>query len=618
MRVGNGVCSKMCLAFALVLFLMSNSVSLASDTPKRADESAVAAVQDSSSSAVGLSAAAMENFKQQVKILNEEKKSLTPVQKKINSAIVRTLHGVVLKDRKSSLPMLETSIKLTESNEIMVDIKADVTDDLLAFIKAQGGTIINSFPQYKAIRAQIPITAVETIAAQSGVRFIDKAQEYILHKSTTTEGDVAHSAPTVRTDGYTGAGVKIGVISDSVDYLANLQATGDLPATVTVLQDSPGQTGEGTAMLEIVYDLAPSASLYFATAQGGMAGFANNIIALKDAGCKVIVDDVGYFAESPFQDDVISQAVTTVADAGAFYFSSAANDGNLHSNTSGTYEGDYNEFLDGNGVSWHAYSGSEIHNTITDSPSVITLQWSDPLGGSANDYDLYLLDSAGTVYNASTGTQDGTQDPYEQINVGADLAGYKIAIQKFTGEARFLHLSASRGSLTYSTNGATKGHSTVEKAFGVAAVSAAGRTTAFTGTEAVETFSSDGPRRIFYNPDGSAITPGNFLASGGQVRQKPDITAADCVATSWPGHTSFCGTSAAAPHAAAIAGLLVSAKSAITYTEMFNALTSTALPSPPSWTDYFGLGVIMADRAYASLHIGSGTKYLPGLLLLLE
>jgi len=618
MFVWNGISFRMCIFFAFILFLMSNSVSLASVTPKQADESAAAAAQDTSLSEFGLSAAAMENFKQQVAIVDEEKKNLTPVQKKINFDIVHTLHSVVLKDRQSDLPMLESNVKLSESNTILVDIKAEVTDDLLDFIKAQGGTIINSFPQYNAIRAQIPITAVETIAAQSGVRFIDNAQEYILHKATTSEGDVAHSAPSVRTAGYSGAGVKVGVISDSVDYLATLQATGDLPATVTVLQDASGNTGEGTAMLEIVYDLAPDASLYFATALGGMASLANNIIALKDAGCKVIVDDVIYYAESPFQDDIVSQAVTTVADAGVFYFSSAANNGNTHSNTSGTYEGDYNEFIDANGYNWHVFSGTDIKNTIISGASVVTLQWSDPLGASANDYDLYVYNSNGSLYKVSLNTQSGTQDPYEEVHTTDNLNGYKIAIRKRQGEARFLHLNASRGALTYSTNGATKGHATVEKAFGVAAVSASGRTTAFTGAEAVETVSSDGPRRIFYNPDGSAITPGNFLSSGGQVRQKPDITAADCVATSWPGHTSFCGTSAAAPHAAAIAGLLVSAKPSITYTGMFNALTTTALPSPPSWTDYLGFGVIMADRAYASIHTGSGTGYPPGLLLLLE
>ena len=618
MRPSNGIYQKLLFVISLVLFLLTTNLSLASITPEQAEESAAVASQADLSSAFGLSAAAMDNFMRQVDILHEEKRNWTPVQEKINAAIIHTLHSIVLKDTPAGLPMLEKSVNLTESNEILVDIKAEVTADLLAFIEAQGGTIVNSFPQYNAIRAQIPITAVETIAAQSGVRFIDRAQEYILHKSTTTEGDVAHSAPTVRATGHTGAGVKIGVISDSVDYLANLQATGDLPDTVTVLQDAPGNTGEGTAMLEIVYDLAPAASLYFATASGGMANLANNIIALKDAGCKVIVDDVLYYAESPFQDDVVSQAVTTVSNAGVFYFSSAANNGNTHSSTSGTYEGDYNEYVDARGYHWHIFSGTDIKNTITSGTKVITLQWSDPLGASANDYDLYLYNSSGTLTNATVNRQNGTQDPFEQISSSANLNGYKIAIVKWSGEARFLHLNASRGALTYSTNGATKGHATVDEAFGVAAVSASGRTTAFTGAEAVETFSSDGPRRIFYNPDGSAITPGNLLASGGRVRQKPDITAADCVATSWPGHTSFCGTSAAAPHAAAIAGLLVSAKPAITSTEMFAALTSTALPSPAIWNDYSGLGIIMASKAYDWLHIGSRLGCPPSMLLLLQ
>jgi hypothetical protein len=52
---------------------------------------------------------------------------------------------------------------------------------------------------------------------------------------------------------------------------------------------------------------------------------------------------------------------------------------------------------------------------------------------------------------------------------------------------------------------------------------------AFNAANVVETFSSDGPRRIFFNADSTPITPGNFLGgtNGGLLRQKPDITAAD-------------------------------------------------------------------------------------------
>ena len=64
---------------------------------------------------------------------------------------------------------------------------------------------------------------------------------------------------------------------------------------------------------------------------------------------------------------------------------------------------------------------------------------------------------------------------------------------------------------------------------------------------------------MFFRPDGTEITPGNLLlgTNGGVDLRKPDITAADCVTTLTPGFTTFCGTSASAAHAAAIAALLV-------------------------------------------------------------
>jgi hypothetical protein len=62
---------------------------------------------------------------------------------------------------------------------------------------------------------------------------------------------------------------------------------------------------------------------------------------------------------------------------------------------------------------------------------------------------------------------------------------------------------------------------------------------------------------VFYEADGTPITPGNFSATGGELRAKPDLAAADCVATATPGFATFCGTSAAAPHAAAIGALLL-------------------------------------------------------------
>src|SRR5262249_34950553 len=93
--------------------------------------------------------------------------------------------------------------------------------------------------------------------------------------AATSQGDIAHRARDGRNFfGITGAGVKIGVLSDSVRFLEQVQTSGDLPPDVTVLPGESGTTGipgapfsgEGTAMLEITHDLAPGAKLFFATA----------------------------------------------------------------------------------------------------------------------------------------------------------------------------------------------------------------------------------------------------------------------------------------------------------------------------------------------------------------
>ena len=78
----------------------------------------------------------------------------------------------------------------------------------------------------------------------------------------------------------------------------------------------------------------------------------------------------------------------------------------------------------------------------------------------------------------------------------------------------------------------------------------------FAGGEEVETFSSDGPRRIFFEANGTPITPGDFSSTGGTVRPKPDLAGADGISTATPGFDPFFGTSAAARHAAAIAALM--------------------------------------------------------------
>ena len=566
----------------------------------------------------------------QIAALTEDKRTRTPVQQKIDSHLLRAAQAAAGRG-VAGVPPLVARLPLMPDGRVLLDVRATVTEPLVRSLGALGAEVTSRNARYRHLGVRARLETLEAIAALPGVDsivpesgFITSAsrgpgQGAIVNTGTVmTQGDVSHRANEARANfGVTGSGVKIGVLSDGVGNLAESQATGNL-GPVTVL--APGTGNEGTAMLEIIADLAPGAELYFASANGGPASFAQRIHDLRAAGCDIIVDDVFYFVESAFQDGqigtsptnggIIIQAVKDVAASGALYFSAAGNSGRFNAGTSGTWEGD---FTDGGPASLtqtgrsgriHDFGSGQLSNRIEASGAVFnTLYWADPLGASANDYDLYLVDAAGTtILDAGTNSQTGTQDPYEFVDAG--VAGARLVVVKVAGASRFLHLSTNRGRLAIATAGQIHGHAATSapNTFGVAAAlacTAAGFggtcTSPFNSGTAVETFSSDGPRRIFYTSDGAPITAGNFSSTGGRVLAKPDITAADGVATSVPSFTMFSGTSAAAPHAAAIAALVKSRTAGLTAARVSETLLSTAIDiHSPGWDRDSGGGIVMA------------------------
>ena len=567
----------------------------------------------------------------QIGALLAEKASRSPAQRKISS---RLLYAAKM---RAGLPIavggaaLRNEVPVAADGTVLVDLRANVTPHLLSWVEVLGGSVVNHFANRHSVRARIPLDRVEDLAALPEVLSVQPADRAYTRSIDSTEGDVAHRADQVRAElGVDGTGVTIGVLSDGVDSLASLQASGDLPPGVTVLPGQAGSGSEGTAILEILFDLAPGADLMFATAFGGQAAFATNIILLRKAGADIIVDDVGYFAEAVFQDENVASAVEIVTADGALYFASAGNSGNLNDGSSGVWEGDF--AASGslvNGDSAHDFGGGEIGNEVTvDTQSLFTLHWSDPQNGSANDYDLFLMNKPMTViFGASTNVQDGVgaDDPFEAIgSAGTNDRGRKLVVVKSSGADRFLHLNANRGELELGTDGQTGGHSSARSAFSVAAVDVRSATGGiFDGSESVQTYSSDGPRIVFYEADGSAITPGNFSSSGGEVRQKPDLAAADCVSTATPSFATFCGTSAAAPHAAGIAALLleVADQAGATVADVEGALVDSALDIEAAGVDRdSGYGIVDAYAAAqlipepeAWMLLGSGALFLAAL-----
>ena len=558
----------------------------------------------------------------QIQAILEAKKRRTPAQRKVDSQLLEEWQKV------QGRPGADRTVT--------VDLRAEVTPEVLQRIRDLGGTVLSSFERYRAIRAEIPLSQVETLAAHEAVRSIRTADKAATRKrprklspdilidvleagSRTTQGDVAHRADTARTThGVDGTGIGIGVLSNGVGSLAARQATGDLPARVTVLSGQEGEGDEGTAMLEIVHDLAPGAELYFATAFGGQARFAANIEALCEAGADVIVDDVYYFSEGPFQDDIIARGVNAAVADGCFYFSAGGNAGNKNDGTAGVWEGDFaaGSPLVLNGVTvgtQHDFGGGVTQNRITeDSDYGYVLWWADPLEGSANDYDLFMLDENANVLRSSTRIQDGTRDPYEYISSGEDdHTDARLVIVQVSGAAdRYLRLDTLEGQLAVSTAGSLFGHSAAESAIAVAAVavqSAGGTGGVFDGTESVRTSNSDGPRRIFFEPDGTSITAGNFSSTGGKLLRKPDLAAATCVRTTTPGFSIFCGVSSAAPHAAAIGALVLEGAegpNSLTQAQLLTAMTGASLDIEATGVDRdSGAGIVMAPGAVDAVDV---------------
>jgi Subtilase family/FG-GAP-like repeat len=614
----------------------------------------------------------------QINALLREKASRGPVERKINSQLLYAMRAARGQAIAAGVASLEVALPYSSDNRLILDVRANVSGQLLQQLRQSGAEILQASAAYRSIQLRVDLNQVDAIAALPDVSYVQPKQAAMTNRfdgaigaspvgrqsarrdgsgglvpvrramdrtkltslihsalggpgaisdvgSKNSEGDVTHKANVARATFHVdGTGVKVGVLSDGVTNLAGSQALGDL-GPVTVL---PGQTGsgdEGTAMLEIIHDLAPGAQLYFATAFTSITSFAQNIRDLRAAGCDIIVDDVSYFVETPFQDGqtlasptnggVVIQAVKDVTAAGALYFSSAGNAGNVNDGTAGVWEGD---FVDG-GAAGPPISGIEagqlhrfpgglnfdtLNNNNTSRP--ITLFWSDPLGASGNDYDLFRLDSTGaTVLAASTDLQTGTQDPFEAVTGGS--TGQRVVVVKFAGVARFLHLNTNRGRLSVATVGQTHGHSTVTApfSFGVAATPASGPfPNPFNSSNSIETFSSDGPRRIFYGSSGTPITPGNVSSTGGALLSKPDLTAADGVSVTGVGGfpSPFFGTSAAAPHAAAIAALVKSVRPGLTQAQIKSALLGSAIDIEAVGGDRdSGVGIIMADTAVAAI-----------------
>jgi len=352
----------------------------------------------------------------------------------------------------------------------------------------------------------------------------------------TSQGVGIMGAEDMQSLSYGGAGVKIGIIDLGFANYTSAQASGDLPANLSIVDytgTGVGGKNHGTSVAEIVHDMAPDAELYLAKVKTTVQlNAAMNDMAA--AGVKIINHSVAWFGAAFYDGTGSICDITDAAEsAGMLWVNAMGNSRVAHY---------LQEFTDIDGDLKHDFNSGSLqnYNTISltaGSGITLILNW-DAYPTTRNiDYNIYLYDhlptSGSTPVAFSENTQKRPYDnaPLEIINyTPATTATHYIVVTKSNGSTANVPLSLFSTSSSFGIQ--TTASSLPQPADCYSSLSVG----AVNLTDGVEWFSSEGP-----TTDG---------------RNKPELSATNRTVTSQTGQ--FAGTSGAAPHVAGAAALLLS------------------------------------------------------------
>ena len=436
-------------------------------------------------------------------------------------------------------------------------------DGVVEFLEDNGGDPRNTGEDY--IEAYVPVSLLGQLSQQPGVirvREIVPAQDTF--GNITSQGVAHHRSPAWHTAGYDGQGVKVGVVDGNFDFKGYSSLIGteltapaaarcytDVGQFTNNLADCEGgdnpndDYNHGTALAEIVIDIAPEATLYLGSPLSP-GDYRATIDWMVEQGVQVIAHSEGTFFDgpgdgtSPFSNSRL-RTVDAAVEGGIIYVNAAGNSG-----SAGWFIQEPYTDSDGDGFIEFA-PGDEINAIIVseeNSGRKITaqLRWKDTWLGASSDFDLYLARWDATSQQwitvaKSEDLQAGGSDhiPHEAVAYTTPAAGiYGLAVEHYSGNVPdWIQLLVWGSSIQHYTGYGSVGNPGESANPGMLTVGAA----RYWDTNTIASYSSRGP-----TPDS---------------RIKPDIVGTDCVDTfSYGTDRGFCGTSAAAPHVAGLAALV--------------------------------------------------------------
>jgi subtilisin family serine protease len=493
---------------------------------------------------------------------------------------------------------------LDERVQVQVVTQPVSLEAVKAMVAQTGGEVTGIAYDQTVLQSWLPVAALAAVAAENEVLLVRRPLpvfplEALGVGSSTTEGLGVINGPAWHSAGYTGSGVKVGIIDLGYVGYQGLLGT-DLPTTVTVKNFTDGETDDqlasttehGTACAEVIHDLAPGAALYLAKV-GTDVDLAEAVAWLISQQVDIISSSIGLYNATPgdgsgFLANLVSQA----RSAGILWTTAAGNDrvshwGGVYRNTDSDK---FHEFANGDDVNCFTFTligGSDCSPIFLAIPEFfnIFVRWSD-WSQVNQDFDVHLVRFDGSTWQtvaSSTNVQNGQpgQTPTEWVSIQApifDAAPYGFRIERKSGTkpVNFEVFTPGLISLGFGLRESLTARSLANLADSPEAVTVAALNVS--SPYAQEFYSSEGPTN---GPGGSE--------TGGL--SKPDLAGFANVSTQTYGAGVFNGTSSATPHVAGAAALVLSAYPSFTPNQLESFLTEQAVDMGPAGVDtQFGFG----------------------------
>jgi subtilisin family serine protease len=464
---------------------------------------------------------------------------------------------------------------------VQVETQPGSTAAVLAAVRRAGGSVLHRYRTSASVL--LPAARLPDVARGAGVEAVGERSRPFFD-GTPGEGVATTAAPAWHAAGWTGAGVKVAIVDGGFAGYRRQQALGNLPASVATVDYCPTERFEGnehgTAVAEIVHQMAPAAQLTLICIDDGVA-LGDALTYAKANGIRVISHSAAWFntwrGDGTGPPETPEGIAATARDAGILWVNSAGNYARSH----------WSGRLTENSFGRHEFAPGDSTNSFTASPgeeNCVFLRWDDwPV--TAEDLDLFIYRDSGHVpISASIDEQDGLSEPREQTCFSFDGTApesFSVEIQRRSGFGRpRLDIWVPGAQLEYQTAAGSIGEP------GSAPATMAVGAACWQGG-ALEPYSSQGP-----TVDG---------------RRKPDLTAPDSVSSGTVGPFAACGqaggfngTSASAPHVAGAAALVTQARPFWTETQIRNFLERRAQEAGAAGRDnLYGAGRLALGKPLA-------------------